>query len=268
MLATRNRFAKGRSARVPRVCFITGTGTGVGKTLLTALLVFHARRRGINALAVKPISSGDRADARLLELAQERILTLDGINPFHFALPVAPLVAARLAHRELRLAAAVRFIRKSSRLSDFLLVEGAGGWLTPLGIGFSLADLVRKTGGMVLLVAANELGVLSQTRCTLRALGSAGLDAVAVVISDSKLNSDSSMATNAEILAELERHQIVMELPKLTSFRRTVNGLVEAEKKVRKLLRRIFSLIDSRPLSGTPGRRKIKITIDRATAAG
>jgi len=63
--------------------FITGTDTGVGKTVLTALLTRHLRERGVNAVALKPVCSGDRADARALHAASAVALTLDEINPWH-----------------------------------------------------------------------------------------------------------------------------------------------------------------------------------------
>src|SRR5271154_6727959 len=73
-----------------KIIFITGTDTGVGKTVVTALLLRHLRRAGCNALAIKPFCSGSRADARLLLSFQKNLLTLDEINPFFFNQPVAP----------------------------------------------------------------------------------------------------------------------------------------------------------------------------------
>src|SRR2546429_4432134 len=83
--------------------FITGTDTGVGKTVLTGLLVTHLRNQGTDALAIKPFCSGSRADAKLLQAIQDRELTLEEINPFYFPEPVAPLVAARLHRRAITL---------------------------------------------------------------------------------------------------------------------------------------------------------------------
>ena len=85
----------GQPIRCPRIIFITGTDTGVGKTLLTGLLLHHLRQSGCHALAMKPFCSGSRADAEFLHAVQDGELTLDEINPFFFAEPLAPLVAAR-----------------------------------------------------------------------------------------------------------------------------------------------------------------------------
>src|SRR5438094_393958 len=86
-----------------RIIFITGTDTGVGKTVLTGLLLTHLRQTGVRALALKPFCSAGRADAELLHDLQDGELTLDEINPFHFKEPLAPLVAARLHRRKISL---------------------------------------------------------------------------------------------------------------------------------------------------------------------
>src|SRR5208283_3205139 len=109
------------------VFFITGTDTGVGKTVLTALLAQHLRRRGIRVAALKPMASGDREDARELQAALDGALTLDEINPWHFRASLAPLLAARREHRRVRLAGVLAHIREMQKRFDVVLVEGAGG---------------------------------------------------------------------------------------------------------------------------------------------
>src|SRR5690242_10365898 len=79
--------------------FIAGTDTGVGKTVLTALLARYWRERGAKVAALKPVCSGGREDARVLQAALNGVLTLDEINPWHFRTPVAPSLAARQEHK-------------------------------------------------------------------------------------------------------------------------------------------------------------------------
>ena len=86
-----------------KIIFITGTDTGVGKTVLTALLLRHLRRSGRAAFAMKPFTCGSRSDAKLLHALQNRELTLNEINPFYFREPVAPLVAAHKQGRDITL---------------------------------------------------------------------------------------------------------------------------------------------------------------------
>src|ERR1700722_1153192 len=111
-----------------KIIFITGTDTGVGKTVVTALLLQHLRQTGCNALAMKPFCSGSRADARLLLSLQKKVLTLNEINPFFFKQPVAP-AAARGHRRIISLDTILQRIRAISGRCAVLLVDGVGGVL-------------------------------------------------------------------------------------------------------------------------------------------
>src|SRR5215510_11029750 len=109
------------------VIFITGTDTGVGKTLLTGLLLAHLRQNNVHALAMKPFCSGDRADVELLHKLQDGELARDEINPFYFSRPLAPAVAARKGNRSVPLPEVLRRIEVLEKRCDLLLIEGIGG---------------------------------------------------------------------------------------------------------------------------------------------
>src|ERR1035441_550009 len=115
-----------------RIIFITGTDTGVGKTLLTGLLLHHLRQSGCHALATKPFCCGSRADVEFLCAVQERELTLDEINPFFFEKPLAPLAAAREEHVAIRLPEVLRRVSDLAKRCECLLIEGIGGGMVPL----------------------------------------------------------------------------------------------------------------------------------------
>src|SRR5665213_1353000 len=117
--------------------FITGTDTGVGKTVLTALLARFLRGRDFNVVALKPVCSGGREDALALHKALDGALTLDEINPWHFRAAIAPSLAAKLEKQTLRLAPVLAHIHAMREKSDVTLVEGAGGLLSPLGEDFN-----------------------------------------------------------------------------------------------------------------------------------
>jgi dethiobiotin synthase len=135
-----------------RILFITGTDTGVGKTVLTGLLLAHLRQTGNHALALKPFCSGSRDDAKLLHALQDRELTLDRINPFFFPEPLAPLAAARKRRSSITLKSVLGHIGSILSLTTtpplhhsnppILLVEGVGGLLVPLGKSFAVLDLI------------------------------------------------------------------------------------------------------------------------------
>lgn len=192
------------------ITVISGTDTGVGKTVLTALLVRHLRRQGINALALKPFSSGSRSDARILRAAQDSAPALDQINPFHFPEPVAPLVAARKHNRKVSLQRVLDWIRQTS--CDHLLIEGAGGLLTPLGENFTLLDIINDLNATLVIVAPNKLGVINHTLLTLRAA-----NRPAAVILMSQLKADRSAKTNFAILQDLIAPCPIITFPFLKS---------------------------------------------------
>ena len=153
-----------------RIIVITGTDTGVGKTLLTGLLAAHLVREGVQVAALKPICSGDREDARFLRRAVKDALPLAAINPWHFRAPIAPLLAARQAKAAVSLEEVVAHIRSVANHAEVVLVEGAGGLLSPLGEGFSTRELQAKLNARLLIVAANRLGAVNHVRLTLAAL--------------------------------------------------------------------------------------------------
>jgi dethiobiotin synthetase len=153
-----------------RVLFITGTDTGVGKTVVTCLLARHFRRTSQSVAALKPICSGNRADATALHAALEGTLSLDEINPWHFRASVAPLLAARREKRKLGVAEVVAHIRGVQKRFPTVLVEGAGGLLSPLGEGFSSLDLIVRLRATPIVVCPNRLGAINQVLLVLAAL--------------------------------------------------------------------------------------------------
>ena len=214
--------------------FITGTDTGVGKTVLTALLARHLREHGINAAALKPVCSGGRGDARALHAALNGALTPDEINPWHFRAPIAPLLAARRERKQVKLADALAHVRTVQRRFDVLLVEGAGGLLSPLGEDFDSRDLIAALRATPIVVCPNRLGAVNQVLLTLAALPrSASCRARVVLKSLSK--PDASTNTNAGLLAEFFDAKRIFELPWLG--RRPDAGKVLKDSRVRRTLR-------------------------------
>jgi dethiobiotin synthetase len=218
--------------------FITGTDTGVGKTVLTALLVRHLRERGVSAAALKPICSGGRGDARALRAAMNGALTPDEINPWHFRAPIAPMPAARRERRRVGLADVLAHVRTMQRRFDVLLVEGAGGLLSPLGGNFDSRDLIAALRATSMVVCPNRLGAVNQVLLTLAALPrSASCRALVVLMSPSK--PDASTSTNVSLLAEFLDAQRIFCLPRLggrfdpekvlkdSRVRRTLRALVK-----------------------------------------
>src|SRR5688572_3726274 len=150
-----------------RVVFVTGTDTGVGKTAVSALLVVHAQAEGMNVRALKPFSTGGIGDEALLSALQQSTFPT---NFFHYTESIAPWSAARLRNERVTVDEALSRIVPHRDQCDLLVIEGAGGLLTPLGDGFDAADLICALGAEPIVVAANRLGVLNHTLLTVEAL--------------------------------------------------------------------------------------------------
>jgi len=199
-------------AGLNRIFFITGTDTGAGKTVLTALLARFLRERGVNAAALKPICSGGRDDARILCAALDGALALDEINPWHFRAPIAPLLAARRERKRVMPADVLAHLRTMRRRFDVLLVEGAGGLLSPLGEDFDSRDLITALRAIPIIVGPNRLGVVNQVRLTFEALPESFRSGARVVLM-SPPKPDNATASNAELLSEFFGARRIFRLP-------------------------------------------------------
>ncbi len=222
-----------------KVIFITGTDTGVGKTLLTAMLLHHLRQSGVHALAMKPFCSGDRTDVELLRRLQDGELQPDEINPFVFRDPVAPLVAARNERRRITRSQVIAAVGLIAGRCDRLLIEGAGGVLVPLGERFSVLDLIAGLNCRVLIVSRNRLGTINHTLLTVAALQSRGIRQLKVVVVQPKAP-DFSSSSNIFIMNELLGHVPIMALPDLSLRATRIRVVKENLKKTKKNLAHIL----------------------------
>ena len=192
--------------------FITGTDTGVGKTVLTALLTRFLREHGVHAAALKPVCSGGRADARELHATLDGALTLDEINPWHFRAPIAPSLAAHKENRRVKRSQVLVHIREIQKHFDVVLVEGAGGLLSPLGEDFNSRDLIAALRATPLIVAPDKLGVVNHILLTLEALPPAAAKQARVVLM-SPPKPDAALKTNRNLLAEFFDARRIYPLP-------------------------------------------------------
>lgn len=222
-----------------KILFVTGTDTGVGKTLLTALLLVHLRAQGCHALACKPFCTGGRRDVRILHQAQDGELTPDQINPFHFSLAVAPLVAARAAGQTVALDDVEDRIRTLSAGCDVLLVEGAGGLFVPLGDDYSVATVIAALQCPVTLVARNRLGEVNHVLLSLTALRALPIPEVKIALVD-QARPDLASRTNPALLAERCAPTKVLQIPFLGQNASEMRRLKETAKMLKKTLAGIF----------------------------
>jgi dethiobiotin synthetase len=224
-------------ARQPlgKIIFITGTDTGVGKTIFTALLLHHLRTAGHCAKAMKPFCSGGRADVRLLRAMQDGELTEDEINPFYFPEPVAPLVSARQHRRAISLANVVREIRKIAGGCEYLLVEGSGGLLVPLGEKYGVGDLIQRLDCDVIVVSRDRLGTINHTLLTVRMLKEYCGKKIAVALMGTG-KKDASCETNEGVLRRLLAPIAVRRIEFLGKNASKSGVLKKSHRKVKKTL--------------------------------
>jgi dethiobiotin synthetase len=165
------------------VLVITGTGTGVGKTITTAALASHARQAGIDVAVCKPVQTGtDSGDDDLAEVGRlSGVTQLVGLA--RYPQPLAPAAAAEQAGLSLPSGEQVLdVIRGLDRPGRLTLVEGAGGLLVELADpGVTLRDLAVELGAAALVVVTAELGTLNHTALTLEALGNQGISCSGLV---------------------------------------------------------------------------------------
>ncbi len=221
-----------------QIFFITGTDTGVGKTVLTALLAQFLRGSGVNVTALKPICSGGRDDAMRLCAVLDGALKLDEINPWHFRAAIAPALAAKLEKKSVARAQALAHIRAMQKIFAVILVEGAGGLLSPLGEDFDSRDLMAALRATPIIVAPNKLGAINHILLTLAALPKK-MRAQTRVVLMTPPKPDAATKLNAILLAQFLPAQKILTLPwlgknvqlqaalKSSKVRRTLAALAE-----------------------------------------
>lgn len=219
-----------------RVILVTGTDTGVGKTVLTCLLARCLRQAGRRVAALKPLASGDRADAVALRVAADAGLTLDEVNPWHFHASLTPLLAARREGRRVTRTAVLAQVLELARRFELILVEGAGGLLSPLGENFDARDLVLALRARPVVVCPNRLGALNQCLLVLAALPAASARRAEVVLVE-PARPDHAASANAVCLRERLGRERVHRLPWLLPAE--LAGQRVLRPAVRAMLRRL-----------------------------
>jgi len=164
--------------------FITGTDTGVGKTTVSATLLYLARQQGLTTAASKPIASGCEQtlqglrnnDALALWQQCSLPLTYDELNPYAFSPAIAPHLAAAEVATKLSAAALANNVQRIlDKGADLTLVEGAGGWRVPISQQETLADVARILQLPVILVVGIRLGCINHALLTFEAIQHDGL---------------------------------------------------------------------------------------------
>lgn len=198
--------------------FVTGTDTGVGKTLVAAALVSRLVRMGRSVGVMKPVETGvdaglsDRTDAARLMAAAQVTDSLDLVSPYRFPAPVAPLSAAAAQGRVIELGDIVGRYEQLAARYPCVVVEGAGGLLVPTGSDWAMADLISRLRLPVLLVGRVGLGGINHALLTLEALERRNIPLVALVLNETVAPRGSVEQEQAASTVALLRDRVSMPL--------------------------------------------------------
>ncbi|MDA8084325.1 MAG: dethiobiotin synthase [Nitrospiraceae bacterium] len=197
---------------MPKGFFVTGTDTGVGKTIVAGAIIRAMRRFGLRGGAMKPIESGCGREGDLLipfdgmSLKQashmDDLITM--VTPCCFEAPLAPLPASETEMRKVSIPAIRNAFSKLSAKYDAMVVEGIGGLLVPIKKNYAVIDLASDLGLPLIVVAKPGLGTINHTMLTVKYALKEGLDVAGVIINYSMPPENTpSEKTNAQVLERI-----------------------------------------------------------------
>ncbi len=192
-----------------KTIFITGTDTGVGKTMVSAsLAAFLSFTKHMNVGVMKPFETGllkDNRDARLRDASLLREASgssddLSDISPYTFEAPLAPEIAAGLEHAKVDLRVLDTAYKKLVTQHDIVIVEGAGGIMVPIKKNFFYADLIERWNALVIIVARLSIGTINHTLLTYDFLKKTGIKVIGVILNNNDRTKITTAKTNVEAL--------------------------------------------------------------------
>ncbi|HET7149322.1 MAG TPA: dethiobiotin synthase [Candidatus Nitrosopolaris sp.] len=212
-----------------RGLLITGTDTGVGKTLIAAALVRTLRARGIDVGIMKPFAASKgifskkyrSKDTAILAKAAHAKETDGEMNPFFYSVPAAPYVASVVTKQtEVKMSAALDAFRNLAIKHDIVIVEGIGGLMVPLTEKETFADFVKNLDVPTIIVARSSLGTLNQILLTVNTSQAYGLDVLGLVMNKFPQKAtavDKQLLAAVKKLAGVEVLCVIPRIVKLTN---------------------------------------------------
>ncbi len=200
--------------------FITGTDTDVGKTWISLGIIEALKQQGHKVGVMKPISAGcDKTanglrnqDALLLQQQSNIELSYDEINPYAFEPAIAPHIAATQNNIRIDIETIYQHFQSISEQSDYIVVEGAGGWLVPLNDFQSMADLAKRMQLPVVLVVGMQLGCLNHALLSVESIRATGLPLAGWIAN--QIDPDMScIEQNIQTLSQMIEAPILGQIP-------------------------------------------------------
>ncbi len=207
--------------------FITGTDTGVGKTVVAGGLACALKREGIDVGVMKPVQTGciETADG-LIAADTNFLIDLSGvkddiglITPYRFKEPLAPSVAAEIEDREIDIEKIISSYNILTRIHDSIILEGAGGILSPVWKDFLFIDLIKRLSVPIIIVARIGLGTINHTLLTVRCAQDNGIEIIGIIFNHTNNIKDGiAERTNPDIIKRLCNIPILGILPFINSL--------------------------------------------------
>ena len=207
--------------------FITGTDTGVGKTVISCALAALLNKRLVNTGVMKPIETGcnykkgelfpkDAANLKTYSKTSDR---LEDISPCRFKSPLAPMAASIVEGKKVNLKKIKISFEHIKRIHDFLIIEGIGGLLVPITKNFLVSDLIKSFNLPVIIVCHPGLGTLNHTLLTFREAKRSNLKIKGLVINNYDYKSRNlAYRTNPKIIENLLKPEFIILFPKLKNI--------------------------------------------------
>ncbi|MBD3379073.1 MAG: dethiobiotin synthase [Candidatus Omnitrophica bacterium] len=201
--------------------FLTGTDTGVGKTLVAGLLARYLKRRDVSVVTQKWVQTGCVGVSEDIE-THLKIMGVNGadvaehiamISPYILTYPASPHLAAERDKKTIEPSKIIKAYKALSAKFEHVVVEGAGGWLVPISRKATCADVVKEMLLPVLIVAENRLGAINHTLLTIESVRSKGLNVLGVVFNRISGDGDEHLLEdNKRIVSEITGVNVLGEL--------------------------------------------------------
>ena len=228
-----------------KAVFVTGTDTGVGKTVITGLLARYLQSRGLNVITQKWVQTGSGlsgSDVQThLKIMGRRFKEVSDISrliaPYVFKLPASPHLAAASERKKISHRKIIYSFKALLRRFDFVLVEGAGGVMVPLNRKSLMIDIVKMLNMPVLLVCPNRLGAINQALLAIGALKRLKLKILGVIFINSPGQNKKIIKDNPEIIRRFSGINILGILPWNKNHRYLYRRFLPAAGKIEKALK-------------------------------
>lgn len=230
-----------------RGVFVTGTGTGVGKTLVSAGICWALRKRGVDVVPSKPFATGSKVYSSKFKSEDTAILAQacgsaepdDEINPFFFKLPASPLMASQILKKPpVDVHGALYPLKKLGIKHAFVVVEGIGGIMVPLTEGEFVADFARLAGLPLIIVATPQLGTINHTLLTVRVCREFGLVIAGIIINMIPRNANAVEKNTPKVIEKLATVPVIATMPMMKNPNyKQVAGALERQGAIDRITR-------------------------------